>query len=331
MNIAINGFGKIGRSFLRAAIKKGIIKNFDRIVINDFGDIENMAYLFKYDSPDNTNLDIRIDKDILIIDKKEIQTIHEPEIKKLPWKNFDIDLVIESTGKFSDKEEIKDHFIAGAKKILVSSPSKYSEITLVKGLNFWKLTKEHKIISIASCTTNCIAPLIKVLDENFGIKNGFFTTTHAYTSDQKLLDTYHKDFRRGRSAAMNIIPTTSGAARSIGELMPHLKGKFNGYSLRVPVSNGSIATLFLNLKKNTDKEQINKLFLTESMNKMKEIIDYSKDPLVSGDIINNSNSCIFDSSLTECLDNSVIISGWYDNEWAYSNRLVDAVSLILMI
>ncbi len=267
--------------------------------------------------------------DALIIDGKKIKVLSVLEPSKLPWKEMKIDVVVESTGRFTDREGAQLHLNAGAKKVLISAPAKNPDITIVMGVNDKIYDKnKHHIVSNASCTTNCLAPVVKILNDNFGVKKGFMTTIHAYTADQKLVDAPHKDLRRARHAAVSIIPTTTGAAKSVAEVIPELKGKLDGLSFRVPVASGSVTDFVCELEKNTTKEEINKVF-NDAAKKLKGILEYTAEPLVSVDIITNPNSAIFDSELTNVIDgNFVKVIAWYDNEWGFSERMIDVIKLI---
>lgn len=328
VKVAINGFGRIGEQFLLACIEKRVKWDF---VINDPSGAEVAHYALTHDSiqprPKNK---ISFDSKNLIIDGKRIRVYSELNPEKLPWKDEKVDLVVDCSGKFTDRESAIKHLTAGAKKVLISAPAKNPDATIVLGVNEKTLKPSHKIISAGSCTTNCVAPMVKVLHDRYGIKNAFFLTSHAYTSTQKLIDANDKkDALRGRAAAFNIVPSTSGASQSVIECIPSLKGKLEGFALRVPVADGSIATLITRLNKKVSLDEINSLFKKASASSMKGIIEYSREPLVSTDIIHNPSSCIFEEPLTEVINDSVSISGWYDNEWGYSNRLADVAKLIL--
>jgi len=333
--LAINGFGRIGRVFFRAAMKHNdFFKKVDIIAINDLADTKTLAHLLKYDSIYKT-LDepVEIKNDKLIVGNYEIQTFNERDPEKLPWKDLEVDIVLESTGVFRDRNGATKHLKAGAKKVIISAPAKKPDITIVMGVNHEKYNpEEHNIISNASCTTNSLAPMVKVLHDNFTVMRGLMTTVHAYTNDQRILDFPHRDLRRARAAAVSIIPTTTGAAVAIGEVIPELKGKLNGMALRVPVAVGSITDLTVEVEKETSVEEVNDTFRKAANKHLKGILQYSEDLIVSVDIIGNSHSCIFDSPSTMVISNGkstlVKVLGWYDNEWGYSNRLID---LILMI
>ncbi len=335
MRIAINGFGRIGRNFFRAALKdEEFLKNFEIVAVNDLTEPKNLAYLLKYDSVHGIlDAEISWKEDALIVNSKEIKVISEPDPEKLPWKDLEIDFVLESTGRFTARADAEKHLKAGAKKVIISAPAKEPDVTIVLGVNEKIYDKEnHNIISMASCTTNCLAPMVKVLMENFGVKRGFMTTCHAYTNDQRILDLPHrKDPRRGRAAALSIIPTTTGAAKAIGIVIPELKGKLNGIALRVPVADASITDLVAELEREVTKEEVNEAYKRSAGNELKGILEYTEDPIVSVDIIDNPHSCIIDGLGTMVLgekNNFVKVLGWYDNEWGYSCRLVDLFKFI---
>jgi len=327
INVAINGFGRIGRLVLRAGIKD---KAINWVAVNDVTDAKTLAHLFKYDSVHGRyEGSVGHTDDSLIIDGKKIKVLSVLEPSKLPWKEMKIDVAVESTGKFTDREGAGQHLKAGAKKVLVSAPAKNPDITIVMGVNekIYSKTK-HNIVSIASCTTNCLAPVVKILHDNFGVKKGFMTTTHAYTADQRLVDAPHKDLRRARHAALSIIPTTTGAAKSVSEVIPELKGKLDGLAFRIPVAAGSVTDFVCELEKSTTKEEINKVF-NEASKKLKGVLEYTTEPLVSVDIITNPNSAIFDPEFTNVIGgNFVKVVAWYDNEWGFSERMVDVIKLI---
>ncbi len=334
MRIAINGFGRIGRTFFRAALKdEEFIKKFDIVAINDLTSPKNLAYLLKYDSVHKIfDADISWKENCLVVNGKEIKILTETEPSKLPWKDLEIDFVLESTGRFTSREGAEKHLIAGAKKVIISAPAKNPDVTIVPGVNEKIYDREkHNIISMASCTTNCLAPMVKVLMENFGVKRGFMTTCHAYTNDQRILDLPHEDFRRGRAAALSIIPTTTGAAKAIGLVIPELAGKLDGIALRVPVPDASITDLVAELEREVTKEEVNTAFKNAAEGNLKGILQYTEDPIVSVDIIGNPHSCIIDGLSTMVLgerSNMVKVFGWYDNEWGYSCRLVDLFKII---
>jgi len=324
--IAINGFGRIGKQFLLAALESG--QNWD-FIINDLVSVEQMAYSLKYDTVHKEKLSVSYDKTHLTINGKKIKVICEPEPLKLPWKSEGVDIVVECSGFFTEREKAQLHLKAGAERVLISAPAKDHDITIVHGVNDNSLNSHHKIISAGSCTTNCVAPMLKVLNDAYKVKNCYFVTTHAYTATQKLVDTFDKkDFRRGRAAAQNIVPSTSGASQSVVEALPELKGKLNGYALRVPVIDGSISSIIAQVEyKPDDARQVNQLFKKKSQDM--SVLEYSEDAIVSQDIVGNPSSCIIDSDLTSVNDNLISIAGWYDNEYGYSHRLVDVTKLIL--
>lgn len=321
--IAINGFGRIGRLTMRALLQRKN-PNIDIVAINDLSSPDILAHLFKFDSAHGKyNGTVAQQGNALIIDgeKFDVYAVKDPAM--LPWKDLDVDVVLECTGIFADSVGAAKHLTAGAKRVIISAPSKDKVRTIVLGINDNELLASDTIISNASCTTNCLAPMVKVLDELLGISEGFFTTVHAYTADQNLQDAPHKDLRRARSAAINIVPTTTGAAKAIEEAMPHLKGKLNGIATRVPVITGSLTDFNCVVKKQATVEQINDAFKAAANGSLKNILEYSTDALVSTDIIGNTHSCIFDSGLTMVMGSMVKITGWYDNESGYSNRLAD--------
>ena len=326
-NIAINGFGRIGRSILRIIIESS--SDLNVIAINDLGNYENLAYLLKHDSVmgvlDNN---VKLDGNILKIDDREIKLVSVANPADLPWKEMDIDIVIESTGIFSDRKSLEMHLNAGAQRVVLTVPPKDEiDATVVLGVNDEDITDDSKLISNASCTTNCLAPIAKVLNDNFGIKSGLMTTIHAYTNDQALAETTHKDFRRGRSATQNIIPTSTGAAKAVGMVLPELKGKLDGMAMRVPVPNGSVIDLVVELNTQVTIEEINEAIKFAANNDLKGILEYSSVPLVSTDILRNPHSSIYDASSSQLLDgNHIKVVCWYDNEWGYSNRVVDLVN-----
>ena len=325
--VAINGFGRIGKMFLRSAIEQGALgKDFVVVAINSRSDINMHAHLFKYDSTFGKlkeNVSVKDGK--LIVGNQTINWIQEKEPANLPWKEMKVDLVLESTGEFTTKEFAEKHLAAGAKYVLVSAPCKGAPMTIVLGVNDSKMNKENKIYSLASCTTNCLAPVLNVINKKFGIEKGFLITAHAYTNDQRIIDSSHDDLRRARAGAVNIIPTTTGAAKAIGEVIPELAGKMDGSAYRVPVPCGSINDMALVLKKSVKVDEINSELKRASENELKGILSYTDEPIVSSDIIGNPHSAIVDSKLTKSMDNLVKIAAWYDNEWGYSNRLVDFV------
>ena len=330
--IAINGFGRIGRTILRILLLSK--SDIEIVAINDLGDYETLAYLLKYDTVFGVlKEDVKVENGKLSVGDsiQDISLISERDPSLIPWKKLNVDIVIESTGVFSNKDSLKKHLDAGARKVILTVPPKDEiDATIVMGVNDQILDKNMKLISNASCTTNCLAPIAKVLDENFGIISGLMTTVHAYTNDQALADTTHKDFRRGRNATQNIIPTTTGAAKAVGMVLPNLDGKLDGLAMRVPVPDGSVVDLVAELEKDTTVKEVNSAMKIASETEMKGIIEYSSVPLVSSDIIGNPASSIVDSSSTQLLGgNFVRLLAWYDNEWGYSNRIVDLVKHII--
>ena len=325
--VAINGFGRIGRIFLRRALEKS---NFEIIAINDLTDVQTLAHLFKYDSVHGRfSGTVEVQGNDLLINDKLIRVYAEKDPAKLPWKILNIDLVMESTGHFLDKEHAVMHIAAGAKKVVLSAPPKGSDIkTIVLGVNDNLLTQDDVIISNASCTTNCAAPMIKVIHENFDIESAYITTVHSYTGDQRLHDSPHKDLRRARAAAENIVPTSTGAAKAITLTYPDLIGKIGGAGIRVPVKDGSLTDITCIINKETTVDQINALFKVAANSDLKGILSYTEDPIVSTDIIGDPNSCIFDAQLTHVIGRMVKIVGWYDNEFGYSSRLADLIERI---
>jgi glyceraldehyde 3-phosphate dehydrogenase len=325
VRVGINGFGRIGRNFFRAVVASGA--DVEIVAVNDLGSLKTMAHLLKYDSvlgvlPDQ----IKAVDDGISVNGKVLKVLTERDPKALPWGTLGVDVVIESTGIFTDRDKAAMHLEAGAPLVIVSAPSNGADATFVYGVNHQDFDRaQHKVISNASCTTNCFVPLVKVLDDAFGVENGLMTTIHAYTGDQALVDGPHSDLRRARGAAINIIPTSTGAARATSLVMESMKGKLDGTSLRVPVPTGSITDFVANLKKPATKEEINAAFKAAAMGPLKGVLEYTDEPIVSSDIVTNPHSCIFDSDLTMSLGSMVKVLGWYDNEWGYSNRLVDLV------
>ena len=329
VKVAINGFGRIGRQVFWAGFDD---PDIEWVAINDLTDTKTLAYLLKFDSVHGKfPYPVDFTENELIVNNKRIRVFSEKDPSKLPWKELGVDVVAECTGFFTKREGAELHLKAGAKKVLISAPAKDPDFTVVKGVNEHLYDKEkHNIISNASCTTNCLAPMVKVLNDNFKVKRGFMTTVHAYTATQKLMDGPHKKLTRGRAAAVNIVPTTTGAAKAIGEVLPELKGKLDGFALRVPVVDGSIVYLVVEVEKETDKEKINWLFKQVSENHLKGVLEYSEEPLVSTDIIHDSHSCIVDATYTNVVDKTLIsMAGWYDNEWGYSNRMIDILKILL--
>ena len=323
IKVGINGFGRIGRNFFRAVQASGA--DIEIVAVNDLGSIKTMAHLLKYDSvlgvlPNK----ISALEDGISVDGKVLKVLQVRDPKELPWKALGVDLVIESTGIFTDREKAAMHLDAGAPLVIVSAPSTGADATIVYGVNHNDFQAGvHKVISNASCTTNCFVPLVKVLDDAFGIEGGLMTTIHAYTGDQARVDGPHSDLRRARGAAINIIPTSTGAARATSLVMESMKGKLDGTSLRVPVPTGSVTDFVANLKKPATVEEINAAYKKAAEGELKGILEYTDEPIVSSDIVTNPHSCVFDSGLTMSMGTMVKVLGWYDNEWGYSNRLVD--------
>lgn len=323
--VAINGFGRIGRMSFRAMLAH---KELDIVAINDLTDAETLAYLFKYDSI-HTNFDgeVHAEGEYLVVNDKKVRIFAERDPQNLPWKELGIDIVVESTGLFKKREQMMKHINAGAKKVVLTVPAGKADdvdATVVLGVNDSVLTKEMQLVSNASCTTNCLAPMAKVLNDTFGIKRGFMNTIHSYTNDQKILDQPHKDLRRARAAAVSIIPTSSGAAKAVGLVIPELQGKLDGFAMRVPTPDGSVVDLTAELNRTVTKEEINAAMKKAAEGPMKGILDYSEDPIVSHDIIDNTHSSIFDAPLTMVMDgNFVKVISWYDNEKGYSTRVGD--------
>ena len=325
MNIAINGFGRIGKQFLIAAISSGKKHNF---FINNLGGNDFIAYSLEHDSVHPSLKGVKFDSKNIFIGKFKIPVYHEPDPEKLPWKKDKIDVVVECTGLFTQRKDAEKHLKAGAKKVLISAPGKDADATIICKINEEKL-KGAKVISAGSCTTNAVAPLMKALNDSFGVEGSYFFTTHAYTSTQNLIDgSNKKSFLRGRAAAQNIIPTGSGAATAVIESIPELKGKIDGYALRVPVTDGSFVSVAAKVRKKTSVKEINSLFKKLAEGHWKEILEYADYPLVSSDIINNSKSCIFDSNFTKVQGDLVSVAAWYDNEYGYSSRLVDIAEMM---
>lgn len=329
MRIAINGFGRIGRVFYRAFLAKP--RKFECVAVNDLSDIKTVAHLLKYDSIfRKLDTDVKVEDEAIVVGKERLKYLSERDPAKLPWKDLGVDLVIESTGVFRDREGASKHLQAGAKKVLISAPAKNPDVTIVPGVNQKDYDpKKHNIISLASCTTNCLAPVMKVLDEKFGVEKALMTTTHAYTNDQRLLDLVHKDFRRARAAALSIIPATTGAAKATALVLPSVKGKMDGMAFRVPTPDVSVVDLVAVLKKNATAEEVNAAFKAAAEGELKGILQCVDEPLVSIDFTGNPYSSIVDSSLTNVIGGDLVkIISWYDNEWGYSNRLMDMVNII---
>ncbi|GGY56290.1 type I glyceraldehyde-3-phosphate dehydrogenase [Streptomyces omiyaensis] len=330
IRVGINGFGRIGRNYFRALLEQGA--DIEVVAVNDLGDTATTAHLLKYDTIlGRLKAEVSHTADTITVDGHTIKVLSERDPADIPWGDLGVDIVIESTGIFTKREDAAKHLAGGAKKVLISAPAKDEDITIVMGVNQDKYDPaHHDVISNASCTTNCVAPMAKVLDENFGIVRGLMTTVHAYTNDQRILDFPHKDLRRARAAAENIIPTTTGAAKATALVLPQLKGKLDGIAMRVPVPTGSATDLVVTLDREVTKDEVNAAFKKAAEDgPLKGILFYTEDPIVSSDIVSDPASCTFDSSLTMVQDgNSVKILGWYDNEWGYSNRLVDLTTFV---
>ena len=329
MKVGINGFGRIGRLLFRAAMEKNAKLEF--VAVNDIADSKTLAHLLKYDSVHGRfPFPVEAEKDGIVVKGKKILTLAQRDPAQLPWKDLGVYLAVESTGLFTEREKASAHLQAGAKKVLISAPSKNPDVTIVMGVNHDKYDPEkHNILSNASCTTNCVAPVAKVLHENFGLKQALMTTAHAYTNDQKIQDLVHSDLRRARAGAINIIPTTTGAAVAATLVLPELTGKMNGIALRVPVPNVSIVDLTCILEKNTTKEEINAAFKKASEGQLKGILTYTEDPVVSSDFNHSTCSAAFDAQATMVLGgNFVKVFAWYDNEWGFSCRMVELMELV---
>ena len=328
VKIGINGFGRIGRNIFRQALNNDDV---EVVAINDLTDADMLAHLLKYDSVHGRlDADVEVDGDDLIINGKKIHVYSEQDPLNIGWKNHDVEVVIESTGRFTNRKDASKHLEAGAKKVIISAPATDEDITIVMGVNEDKYEADkHDILSNASCTTNCLAPLAKVLHDKFGIKRGLMTTVHAYTNDQQILDLPHKDYRRARSTAENIIPTSTGAAKAVGKVLPELNGKLNGMAIRVPVPDGSVVDLVAELDQNVTVEQVNAVLSEAAEDELKGILEYSVEPLVSTDIVGNTHSSIIDGLSTMVLeDNMVKVVSWYDNEMGYSSRCIDLAKFL---
>ncbi|MBM7024877.1 type I glyceraldehyde-3-phosphate dehydrogenase [Clavibacter zhangzhiyongii] len=329
VKIGINGFGRIGRNYFRAALAKG--SDIEIVAVNDLTDNKALAHLLKYDSiTGRLDATVELDGDNIVVNGKAIRVLEERDPANLPWGELGVEIVIESTGRFTKAEDARKHITAGAKKVLVSAPATGDNVaTLVLGVNEGTYDPAtHDVISNASCTTNCLAPLAKVFLDEFGIERGLMTTVHAYTADQNLQDGPHSDLRRARAAAANIIPTSTGAAKALGLVIPELVGKLDGYALRVPVPTGSITDLTVETTANVTVEQVNAAYKAAAEGPLKGILKYTEDPIVSSDIVNDPHSSIFDAGLTKVIGNQVKVASWYDNEWGYSNRLVDLTEYV---
>jgi glyceraldehyde 3-phosphate dehydrogenase len=327
VRVAINGFGRIGRMVFRAGFNK---EGIEFVAFNDLTDTKTLAHLLKYDSVHGKfDGEVSYDDKNLIVNGKPIRVFAERDPENLPWKDLNIDVVVESTGFFRKRDLAMKHINAGAKKVLISAPSPDADFDIVLGVNEHLYDKEkHHIISNASCTTNCLAPIVKVLNDNFGVEKGFMTTVHAFTGDQRMVDAPHKDLRRARAGAVNITPTTTGAAVAVTKVIPELHGKLDGMAMRVPVPDGSITDFVAILKREVTVDEVNELFKNVSQHHLKGILEYVEDPIVSTDIIGNPHSSIFDSLSTKVMGNMVKVVSWYDNEWGYSNRMIDVIRLL---
>jgi glyceraldehyde 3-phosphate dehydrogenase len=328
IRVGINGFGRIGRNFFRAVLASGA--DIEVVAVNDLTDNATLAHLVKYDSIlGRLPQEVKATADEITVGGKTIKAYAEKDPAKLPWGDVGADVIIESTGFFTDATKAKAHIDGGAKKVIISAPAKNEDVTVVMGVNHDQYDPaKHTIISNASCTTNCLAPMAKVLHDTFGIERGLMTTIHAYTQDQNLQDAPHKDLRRARAAALNIVPTSTGAAKAIGLVLPDLKGKLDGYALRVPIPTGSVTDLTVTVGRETSVDEVNAALKAASEGALQGILTYNEDPIVSTDIVTDPASCIFDAPLTKVIGNQVKVVGWYDNEWGYSNRLVDLVKLV---
>ncbi len=329
MRIAINGFGRIGRVFYRASLARP--RKFECVAVNDLADAKTLAHLLKYDSVfGKIDVEVKVEDGAIVVGQEKLKLISEKDPSKLPWKDMGVDLVVESTGVFTDREGASKHIQAGAKKVLITAPAKNPDITVVPGVNDKDYDNEkHNIISLGSCTTNCLAPVVSVLDEKFGVEKGLMTTTHAYTNDQRILDFVHKDLRRARAAAMSIIPTSTGAAKALGEVIPKAKGRMHGIALRVPVPDVSVVDLVALLTKPTTAEEVNMAFKEAEAGRLKGILKCVEEPLVSVDFIGDPYSSIVDTALTTVIGGNLVkVVAWYDNEWGYSSRLVDMINKI---
>ncbi|MGP4004337.1 type I glyceraldehyde-3-phosphate dehydrogenase [Streptomyces sp. 8N706] len=328
IRVGINGFGRIGRNYFRALLEQGA--DIEIVGVNDLTDNATLVHLLKYDTIlGRLKQDVSHTDDTITVGNQTFKTMAERDPANLPWGELGADIVVESTGIFTKREDAAKHLAAGAKKVLISAPAKDEDITIVMGVNHDKYdAAKHDVISNASCTTNCVAPMAKVLDESFGIVKGMMTTVHAYTNDQRILDFPHKDLRRARAAAENIIPTSTGAAKATALVLPQLKGKLDGIAMRVPVPTGSVTDLVLELDREVTKDEINSAFQKAAEGQLKGILEYTEDAIVSSDIVNWPASCTFDSALTMVQGKQVKVVGWYDNEWGYSNRLVDLTTFV---
>jgi glyceraldehyde 3-phosphate dehydrogenase len=329
IKLGINGFGRIGRLVFRAILERNS-NDFDVVGVNDLTDAATLAHLFKYDSVHGRfGGEVRAEEGGLSINGDTLRVFAEKDPAALPWGDLGCDIVIESTGRFTERDKAALHLQAGAKKVIISAPAKGEDLTVVLGVNDDRLTGDETILSNASCTTNCLAPMVKVLDDLLGVEKGYMTTVHAYTADQNLQDAPHRDLRRARAAALSIIPTTTGAAKAVGLVLPHLKGKLDGFALRVPVPDGSVTDFTAHVRRESTVEEINAAYRAAAEGPMKDILEYTEDEIVSADIVHNPHSCIFDAQSTMVMGNLVKVVGWYDNEWGYSNRTVDLAKRLM--
>ncbi len=328
VKVGINGFGRIGRNYFRAA--KALGSDLDFVAVNDITDAGTLAHLLKYDSVLGVlDSDIKASDDRISVDGDDLKVISERDPGSLPWKELGAEIVIESTGLFTDRESAEKHLTAGAQKVIVSAPAKGEDITIVLGVNDQDYDPAaHHVISNASCTTNCVVPMASVVDRAFGIDRALMTTCHAYTNDQNLLDLPHRDLRRARAAAINIVPASTGAAKATSLAIPKLKGRMDGMAFRVPVPDGSVTDLVCILERDATVDQVNEAFRTAAEGRLEGLLKYTEDPVVSSDVVGDPHSCVFDSALTMAIGNMVKVVGWYDNEWGYSNRLVQLTELV---
>ncbi|HEU5108241.1 MAG TPA: type I glyceraldehyde-3-phosphate dehydrogenase [Micromonosporaceae bacterium] len=330
--IAINGFGRIGRNYLRCLLDRRLHDDgFEVVAVNDLWEPATLAHLLAFDStfgPLAAAVDVDAEEKVIMVDGRRIRTFQEREPERLPWAELGVDLVVEATGKLRTRDAAAGHLKAGAARVLISAPGKEVDATLVLGVNESLYHPRHQVLSAASCTTNCAAPMVKILHETFGVSHGYLTTVHAYTNDQVILDTPHKDLRRARAAAVNIIPTSTGAAKAIGQVLPAVAGRLDGVALRVPVENGSMCDLTCELATPATVAEINEAFAAAAAGPLSGVLRYTERPLVSRDIVGDPASCVFDAALTQSAGTLVKVFGWYDNEWGYTNRLIDLTTLV---
>ncbi|MER7365036.1 type I glyceraldehyde-3-phosphate dehydrogenase [Nonomuraea wenchangensis] len=328
IRVGVNGFGRIGRNFWRAVAASG--KDIEIVAVNDLTDNATLAHLLKYDSIlGRLPYEVKATSDEITVDGKAIKVFEERDPAKLPWGDLGVDVVVESTGLFTDANKARAHADNGAKKVIISAPAKNEDVTIVMGVNDSSYDPaKHTIVSNASCTTNCLAPMAKVIHDSFTIEKGLMTTIHAYTQDQNLQDGPHKDLRRARAAALNVVPTSTGAAKAIGLVLPELKGKLDGFAMRVPIPTGSATDLTVEVGRDVTVDEVNAAVKAAAEGPLKGILTYTEDQIVSSDIVTDPASCIFDAGLTKVIGNQVKVVGWYDNEWGYSNRLVDLIELV---